>query len=67
MAISCISGTVHLLSADALTIWTKQQVAQLRIFVDQGMPLDQIAFRLRRTPLAIKLQVAVLGLNLNTK
>jgi hypothetical protein len=67
MAISSISGTVYTSSAESLEIWTKQQVAQLKIFVNQDVPLDEIALRLKRTPAAIKLEAAVLGLNLNTK
>lgn len=67
MAISGISGTVYTSLAQAQTIWTKQQVTQLKTLVNQNMSLDEIAQRLKRPPVAIKLEAAELGLNLKTK
>ena len=67
MAISRISGMVSMSSVESQTIWTKQQVAQLKTFVNQDMSLDEIAQRLKRSYAAIKLEAATLGLSLNTK
>ncbi len=67
MAISRISGMVSMSSVESQTIWTNQQVAQLRTFVNQDVPLDEIAQRLKRSPAAIKFEAATLGLSLNTK
>jgi hypothetical protein len=67
MAISSISGTVYTSLAQAQTIWTKQQVTQLKTLVNQNMSLDEIAQRLKRRPDAIKVEAAALGLNLKTK
>ena len=67
MVIGSISGTVNSLMVESQTIWTKQQVTQLKTLVDQGMPSDQIALRLKRPLSAIKLEAAALGLNLKAK
>jgi hypothetical protein len=67
MAISSISGTVYTSSAESQTSWTKQQVAQLKALVNQDLPIDEIAQRLKRSPAAIKFEAATLGLSLDTK
>jgi DNA-binding NarL/FixJ family response regulator len=67
MNVSNISGTAYS-SSDALqSSWSNQQLTQLKSLVDRGLPLDQIALELKRSPAAIKLEVAALGLNLGTK
>ncbi|MGO9372591.1 MAG: hypothetical protein ACLQBD_10900 [Syntrophobacteraceae bacterium] len=67
MAISRISGMVSMSSVESQTIWTNQQVTQLKTLVNQDVPLDEIAQRLKRSPAAIKFEAATLGLSLNTK
>jgi len=67
MAISSISGTANTSSVESQTIWTKQQVTQLKALVTQGVPLAEIAQRLKRPPATIKLEAAELGFNLNAK
>jgi hypothetical protein len=67
MRTDSISATTNTASVELQTIWTKQQVTQLKTLVQQGMPSDQIAMRLKRPLSAIKLEAAALGLNLNSK
>ncbi len=68
MRIDSIGGTTNTSSAVSQhPTWTKQQTAQLKDLVNQGLSLDEIAQRLKRTAMAIKLKAAVLGLNLSAK
>jgi len=67
MAISSISRTVYTSSAESQASWTKQQVEELKTLVNQNMPIDDIAQRLKRSPAAIKFEAEALGLSLDTK
>jgi len=67
MAITSISGTVYMSSAEPQTTWNEQQLTLLKNLVNQDEPLNEIALILKRSPAAIKLQAAALGLSLKTK
>ena len=67
MAITSISGTVYTSSVEPQATWTEQQLALLKTLVDQDEPLEEIALMLKRSPAAIKLEAAALGLSLKTQ
>jgi hypothetical protein len=65
MQINSISTNTS--STEQQPSWTKQQIDQLKTLLDQNLPLDQIALRLKRSPVGIKFEAAALGLKLKTK
>jgi hypothetical protein len=67
MAVTSISGTVYTSSAETQTVWSEQQLTLLKSLLSQNEPLDEIAVMLKRSPAAIKLEAAALGLNVKTK